>query len=106
VCKYAVPEGYPDAPLKNIPISIAGVKDKQHLFLGAVDQTHNGLVATGSRTAAYVGVAATLPVAESIAEREISAIEGRLFHREDIGTAALVQSRIAMMHAVRMRSCA
>lgn len=106
VCKYAVPEGYPDAPLKNIPISIAGVKDKKHLFLGAVDQTNTGLVATGSRTAAYVGVAATLPLAESIAEREISAIEGRLFHRDDIGTTQLVQSRITMMNAVRMRSCA
>ncbi len=106
VCKYVVPEGYPDAPIKNTPISIAGVKNKQYLFLGAVDQADNRLVATGSRTAAYVGIAATLAVAEAIAEREVSAIEGRLFHREDIGTAQLVQSRIAMMNAVRMRSCA
>ena len=106
MCKYVVPEGYPDAPIKNTPISIAGVKNKQYLFLGAVDQADNRLVATGSRTAAYVGIAATLAVAEAIAEREVSAIEGRLFHREDIGTAQLVQSRIAMMNAVRMRSCA
>ena len=58
------------------------------------------LYATGSRTAAYVGVADTISEAEQIAEQEISCIKGPLFHREDIGTSALINKRIEAM-----RSC-
>lgn len=101
VCKYAVPSGYPDNPLKNIKIDINSVQNKEQLFLGAVNAVDEALYATGSRTAAYVGVADTLVQAEQIAEQEINTVKGELFHRADIGTAALINQRIEFMRKLR-----
>lgn len=101
VCKYAVPEGYPDNPVKNVPIDIAAVKDKKNLYLSAVDVVNGVIHAVGSRTAAYVGVADNIVQAEEIAEREIRGIDGPLYHREDIGTMRLVQQRIDAMNRLR-----
>lgn len=101
VCKYAVPEGYPDDSIKNTPIDISAVKNKTHLYLSAVDMRDGVIYALGSRTAAYVGVADTIPAAEKIAEREIRAIGGKLYHREDIGTERLIQQRVDAMRKLR-----
>ena len=58
-------------------------------------------MATGSRTAAYVGVADHLEAAEKIAEQEVKQIKGELFHREDIGTSSLIQERVNSMEKLR-----
>jgi phosphoribosylamine--glycine ligase len=101
VCKYAVPIGYPDAPAKNAPIDIAAVKNKARLYLASVDALDGKIFARGARTAAYVGVADSIAAAEEIAEREVRGIDGPLFHREDIGTARLIQRRIDEMRRLR-----
>ncbi len=104
VCKYAVPRGYPDNPLKNFPVDISKVTDKSNLYLAAVDAKEDDLLlATGSRTAAFVGMGDSILEAEKIAEQEISNIKGELFHREDIGTAALIGERIRAMNSLRKR---
>lgn len=101
VCKYAVPKGYPDHPVKDVPIDICAVKNKAHLYLASVNAVEQKILATGSRTAAYVGVAETISAAEEIAEKEVRAIAGPLFHREDIGTDRLIQQRVDMMRRLR-----
>lgn len=102
VCKYVVPKGYPDHPVKNIPIDVSEIKDDGHLFFAAVDLQADGqLLATGSRVAAYVGIADNLTVAEQIAESNIQLIKGDIFHREDIGTEKLIAARIEEMNALR-----
>lgn len=101
VCKYTVPKGYPDQPEKNFPIDISKVSKPDQLFLGAVDQRKDGLVATGSRTAAVVGIADTIAEAEAEAERLIRQIKGNLFHRPDIGTSELIEKRVFHMNAIR-----
>lgn len=101
VCKYAVPNGYPDEPIKNQTIDVTAVTDPDHLYLASVDQTENGLIETGSRTAAFVGIAPTIAEAEKIAETEIQKITGPLFHREDIGTRDLINKRINIMKELR-----
>ncbi|STX28703.1 phosphoribosylamine-glycine ligase [Legionella beliardensis] len=102
VCKYAVPEGYPDSPLKNFPIDFAAIDNKQHLYLAAVDEQNTGTVtATGSRTAAYVGIADTITAAEQLAEKAMAQIKGPLFHRTDIGTAPLIEQRVNHMKRIR-----
>jgi len=106
VCKYAVPHGYPDHPLRHGVINIDSVNNKEHLYLAAVNAEAGILYATGSRAAAYVGVADTLSEAELIAETEIVNIKGELFHRKDIGTAALIDQRIQAMHRLRETPCA
>jgi phosphoribosylamine--glycine ligase len=101
VCKYAVPEGYPDEPLRDVAIDISAVEDQSSLYLAAVDEKNGTLYATGSRTAAFVGVDDSIAQAESSAEQEISLIKGPLFHRKDIGTSALIDKRIEFMRKVR-----
>ncbi len=101
VCKYAVPKGYPESPVKNTPIEICAVKNKTRLYLSSVNAVDGKIYATGARTAAYVGVADTIAAAEEISEKEVSAIGGQLFHREDIGTERMIQKRISDMRRLR-----
>ncbi|MBA2652197.1 MAG: phosphoribosylamine--glycine ligase [Tatlockia sp.] len=101
VCKYAVPLGYPDKPMKNFVVNFSRVSDQTNLYLASVHKTDHMLVAAGSRTAAYVGIADTLAAAEKQAETQITMIDGFLFHREDIGTEQLIQQRIAQMSRLR-----
>ncbi|MBA2656597.1 MAG: phosphoribosylamine--glycine ligase [Tatlockia sp.] len=105
VCKYAVPLGYPDKPMKNFVVDFSRVSDQSNLYLASVHKTDHMLVAAGSRTAAYVGIADTLAEAEQKAEIQISMIDGFLFHREDIGTEKLIQHRINQMMRLR-KPCA
>ncbi len=101
VCKYTVPEGYPDAPKKNFVVDFSRVACQDYLYLSSVNQVDDQIVAEGSRTAAYVGIADSIFAAEMNAEDEVSLIEGPLFHREDIGTKQLIQQRIDQMQRIR-----
>ncbi len=101
VCKYAVPNGYPDNPIKDSPIDIPPVTAPARLYLASVDERDGVLYACGSRTIAAVGVADTIAEAEQQAEAAVSQIKGEVFHRKDIGTNALIQQRLAMMQQLR-----
>ena len=101
VCKYAVPEGYPDNPVKGEPINVSGIENREGLFYASVDIKNDQLVEAGSRTVAVVGIADSITAAEKIAEEEILSVTGPLFHRTDIGTKALVQQRIDHMDSLR-----
>ncbi len=101
VCKYAVPNGYPEQPVKGKPIDVTNVKNMDQLYYASVDIEEKNLVETGSRTVAVVGIADTITEAEKIAEKEIQAINGPLFHRTDIGTPKLIRKRINHMASFR-----
>ena len=102
VCKYVVPEGYPDNPRKGdellLPVELpVGVTT----YLSAVDVKDGKLIATGSRTVAIVGTAATIAGAEALCERVVRQIPGPFFHRADIGTGPSIARRVEHMKAVR-----
>ena len=102
VCKYLVPEGYPDEPRKGDPVRLPeyllpGVS----VFLSAVDVRAGELIATGSRTVAVVARAATIAEAEGTCERFAALVPGRFFHRRDIGTADALARRVQHMRALR-----
>jgi len=101
VCKYAVPEGYPNNPVKGEPIDVSGNSNPDGLFYASVDFKGASLVETGSRTVAILGIADTIVAAEKIAEKDVSAIAGPLFHRTDIGTDEVIQKRIDHMKSLR-----
>lgn len=102
VCKYVVPNGYPDAPTKGELIDLAQVDTSRvQLFYGSVDQTDAGLRLAGSRAIGVVATGSTIADAEQVVEQEIQKITGAVFHREDIGTAALIASRVQMLRNVR-----
>ena len=101
VCKYAVPEGYPDNPVKGELVDLSNIINPDSLFYASVNVQNGKLIESGSRTIAVVGIADSISSAEQIAEKEVSAIGGPLFHRADIGTDALVQKRIDQMKLLR-----
>ena len=101
VCKYAVPEGYPDNPVKGEPIDVSKIENPGGLYYASVDFKGTRLVEAGSRTVAVVGMAETISEAEKIAEKEVSSIAGPLFHRTDIGTDAVIQKRVDHMRQIK-----
>ena len=103
VCKYVVPEGYPDSPIKGEPIDVSDISNPNGLFYASVDIQDGQLVEAGSRTVAVVGMADSISEAEAMAEKEVSSVKGPLFHRTDIGTDAVVQKRIDHMNELRVK---
>ena len=101
VCKYAVPKGYPDSPVRGQPVDISNIENPDGLFYASVDIQNGQLVEAGSRTIAVVGVGDTISEAERDAEKEVSSITGPLFHRADVGTNALIQKRVDHMNSLR-----
>ena len=101
VCKYAVPEGYPDNPVKGESIDLSRIKNHDGLFYASMNAHEGRLVEAGSRTIAVVGIADSISIAEQIAETEISAVGGPVFHRSDIGTDASVKERVTQMELLR-----
>jgi len=93
VCKYIVPEGYPDNPVKNEKIEIENSKNFK-MFYASVDQKEDGLYMTGSRAIALLGVGDNLEEAEKIAEEGTGIIKGKVFHRKDIGTKELIEKKV------------
>jgi len=102
VCKYVVPRGYPDKPVKGEPILLDDTgTDRAQLYYAAVNDRDGHLLLTGSRAVAYVGVADTLAEAERIAEKAAASVRGPVVHREDIGTSALIQKRVDHMRSLK-----
>jgi phosphoribosylamine--glycine ligase len=95
VCKYVVPVGYPDKPTKNFEVFCD--QNDRSLFLASVMLKDQKLIACGSRTAAVVGKNKDVFRAELFAETGIANISGNLFHRKDIGTKKLIDSRVKRM---------
>ncbi|MEA1944561.1 MAG: phosphoribosylglycinamide synthetase C domain-containing protein, partial [Euryarchaeota archaeon] len=100
VCKYLVPAGYPENPVKDAVVEIGDTGDAL-LFYSSVYEKEGKVYTTGSRAIAILGIAQTIEDAEKIASSGLSGIHGDLRARSDIGTAALIQKRI--QHAARLR---
>ena len=98
VCKYAVPNGYPNKPAKGFVVDCK-IEDLD-VYLASVKSSDGQVVACGSRTAAAIGKDKNVFVAEKFAERKISSIGGDLFHRKDIGTKELISRRIDRMEKI------
>ncbi|MUW14915.1 phosphoribosylamine--glycine ligase [Halorubrum sp. CBA1125] len=102
VCKYAVPDGYPTDPDAGALIAV----DEESagdalLFYASVDERDDGLYTTTSRSFAVVGRGDSIAAAEAEAEAALSAAGDRVRIRHDIGTASLVERRIAHMDELR-----
>ena len=98
VCKYVVPKGYPENPVKDVAIYLSDVpKESQNLriYPAAVDEKNGRWNLTGSRAIAFVGIGNTLHEAECFAEAAASAVKGPVIHRRDIGTSDLIERRVA-----------
>lgn len=97
VCKYVVPDGYPDKPVKGERIVMGAVPDGVKVYYASVDSREDGLYLSGSRAVAFVGIADNLGNAEKLAQTGVESVEGPVFYRKDIGTSQLVAKRVEMM---------
>jgi phosphoribosylamine--glycine ligase len=100
VCKYIVPEGYPDSPVTGDKITM-GTPSGAILYYANVEEHEGKLFTLTSRALAFVGIGPTLQEAEQSAEQSASAVKGRVRYRRDIGTSALLEQRIAHMKELR-----
>jgi phosphoribosylamine--glycine ligase len=100
VCKYVVPEGYPERPRSGESIAV-GDTGMARLYYANVEERDGSLATQTSRTLAFVGIADTLELAEGMAEGAAASVKGRVYHRRDIGTRELLARRSAHMEAIR-----
>lgn len=105
VCKYIVPEGYPEKPREGEKIFVDLPKNLSAngplLFYSSVDKREDGLYLSSSRAVAFVGIGDNLEIAEKIAQSACATVKGPVFYRKDVGTKALIQKRVEMMRQLR-----
>lgn len=104
VCKYIVPDGYPETKFANQPIqvdekSIADLGGK--VYYAAVNQKDDVVYTSSSRALGVVAAGNTIDEAEKICEEATQFVKGDLYHRRDVGTEKLLQKRIDHMKTIR-----
>lgn len=106
VVKYIVPEGYPAKAVAPAEIAIDEEMLKRanaQIFYASVNEIDGKIYSSKSRSIAVLGKADTIEYAQKIAEDGCAAISGKVWHRKDIGTAALLQKRIERMKEIRRK---
>lgn len=104
VCKYLVPNGYPESGKAGQPIEVNEEKIKSEggmVFYAAVNQKGENVLTTGSRALAVVTAADSIQDAEERCERATKYVRGDLYHRSDVGTNKLIEKRISHMKEIR-----
>jgi phosphoribosylamine--glycine ligase len=103
VCKYLAPEGYPVNPKRGEQIKINKEeieKSGAKYYYASVYREGGKIFTTTSRAMGVLGISDSLEEAERIAETGVNCIEGKLFHRKDVGTLRLLQKRIDNMNSI------
>jgi phosphoribosylamine--glycine ligase len=103
VCKYLAPEGYPVNPKRDEQVKINKKEIEESgakYYYASVYREGENIFTTTSRAMGVLGIADSLEDAEKIAEAGVNCIEGRLFHRKDVGTLKLLQKRIDNMDSI------
>lgn len=130
VCKYVVPLGYPENPIKGEKIDITELHgDWENVYFASVDSEDSDLpnqrssfddfsssnievqkdiqntsitdlVLKGSRAIAICCTGQTISQAEEKVEKIIEKITGPLFHRPDIGKAGYINTKIEAMNNI------
>jgi phosphoribosylamine--glycine ligase len=104
VCKYMVPNGYPETAqggavldVDEAAIEAAGAR----VYYAAVNQQDGKVYTSASRALGLVGIGDSIEEAEGICEGVTGFVKGDVYHRKDVGTAALIEKRMKHMEEVR-----
>ena len=104
VCKYIVPDGYPETSHagETIEVDEEAINDLgAKVFYAAVGLEDDGIHLSGSRALGIVASGDTIEEAEKIAEEACSKIKGNVYHRTDVGTSELVEKRVKHMEEIK-----
>jgi len=85
VVRYLCPNGYPNSPVKNVPIKLRE-STLENCYFASVAEENGKLILKGSRAIGILGKGAHMAEALADCESKISNFEGPLFYRKDIGT--------------------
>lgn len=99
VCKYLVPESYPEHPKSGEIVEVGDIGDAILYYSGVLEK-EGSLFTQSSRTLAFVGIGDTLNEAEKIAESAAAHVRGPVRYRKDIGTSEVLNRRIAHMKEI------
>jgi len=104
VCKYIVPRNYPkklyealDVSFKEGEIKTEGV----NIYYSCGIDDHGRLNIGSERGIAFIAKDNTIFDANTKVEKAISLVKGKIYHRNDIGTKELIESKI--IHVGRLR---
>ena len=103
VCKYIVPDGYPNSEYANTKVEVDEDKIKElgaNVLYAAVNQKDDGIYLSGSRALGIVGQGETISEAENVAEKACQFVTGNIYHRRDVGTNELVNKRVQHMNEI------
>lgn len=103
VCKYIVPEGYPESAVPNQVIDVdekkIGAAGAQ-VYYAAVNEKDGKVYSSSSRALGLVSIANSIEEAEELCENATKYVKGDVYHRRDVGTAELIQKRIRHMEEI------
>lgn len=97
VCKYLVPEGYPDKPVKDVEVEFDEIDRAIKVYFAGVEKREEKIYLTGSRAIAMVGAHPKLDKAELLAEEGCWRVKGPVFYRKDIGRREYLEKKVEMM---------
>ena len=100
VCKYIVPDGYPETKYADTKIEVNEEKINElgaEVFYAAVNQKDDGIYLSSSRALGIVATGENIKEAEDIAEKACEYVTGNVYHRRDVGTEELIEKRVEHM---------
>jgi len=105
VCKYIVPEGYPEKLYQHLDVdldekSLQEIHGLKYYYSCGLDDTGKLNVGT-ERGIAFIAKAPTIEEANEKVDKAISLVNGKFYYRKDIGTKDLVDSKIANVNRLR-----
>ncbi|CAG0958937.1 MAG: phosphoribosylamine--glycine ligase [Candidatus Methanoperedens nitroreducens] len=105
VCKYVVPEGYPERLDLNLDVNlneeaIRKIQGLKYYYSCGLDNKGKLNVGT-ERGIAFVARAPTIEEANERVERAISLVDGEFYYRKDIGTKDLIDSKVEHVNRLR-----
>ncbi|TRO51068.1 phosphoribosylamine--glycine ligase [Candidatus Bathyarchaeota archaeon] len=83
VCVYIVPDGYPDAPVKDQPLTV-GEGIKSDIYYASVYDDNGVIKTTTSRAIALLGKGDSVSEARSMVYGDVDRVSGRVRYRSDI----------------------
>ncbi|NJD77309.1 MAG: phosphoribosylamine--glycine ligase [Candidatus Methanoperedens sp.] len=105
VCKYIVPQGYPEKLYLNLEVelnheALQKIDGLKYYYSCGPDNTGKLNVGT-ERGIAFIAGAQTIEEANEKVEKAISLVSGKFYYRKDIGTTDLIDSKVE--HIKRLR---
>lgn len=105
VCKYIVPDKYPNTTANDTIVKVDEEKindlDVDVYYAAVYSDDNNDIRLTSSRAIAVLAIRDTIKEAEQACEEAIKYIDGEIYHRSDVATEKLLNQKIEHMNEVR-----